>query len=100
MATKVTSATNYSIFEERQGWVWVPGREQEGKGGIEGNEGNDNTDDTKEKDAAWSFVSFFLKKETKDPWPRPLPSLGDVMIDPDPEYLVVQTTKHKHDNIK
>ena len=31
-----------------------------------------NADDTSEKDAAWSFVSFSLEKETKEPWPPPL----------------------------
>ena len=41
-----------------------------------------------EKDAARSFVSFFLEKETKEPLPTPPLSLGlgDVMMNPDPEY--------------
>ena len=43
------------------------GGEQEGEEGVEGNEGNGDADKTKEKDAAWSFISFFLKKETNEP---------------------------------
>ena len=48
------------------------GGEQEGGGGVEGNEGIGDANDTNEKDAAWSFISFSLEKETKDPWPPPL----------------------------
>ena len=44
----------------------------EAEGGLGGNEGIDNVDNTSEKDAAWSFVSFSLEKETKEPWPPPL----------------------------
>ena len=44
----------------------------EGEGGVGGNEGIGNADDASEKDAAWSFVSFSLEKETKEPWPPPL----------------------------
>ena len=42
--------------------------EQEGGGGVGGNEGIGDADDANEKDAAWSFVSFSLEKETKEPW--------------------------------
>ena len=62
-----------------------PGGEQEGEGGVEGNEGNGDADDAKEKNDAPSFVSFSSEKGTKEPWPPPLLSLGDVMMDPDPE---------------
>ena len=46
-----------------------PEGEKEGEGGVGGNEGIGDTDDTKEKDAAWSLVSFSSEKETKEPWP-------------------------------
>ena len=41
--------------------------------------------DAKEKDAAQSFVAFSSEKETKEPWSPPLLSLGDVLMDLDPE---------------
>ena len=62
-----------------------PGGEQEGEWGVGGNEGNGDADDAKEKNDAPSFVSFSSEKGTKEPWPPPLLSLGDVMMDPDPE---------------
>ena len=49
-----------------------PEGDKEWEGGVGGNEGIDNADDASEKDAVWSFVSFFLEKETKEPWPPPL----------------------------
>ena len=52
-----------------------------------GDKGNGNADDAKERNAARSFVSFFSEKEAEEPWPPPLLSLGDVMMDPDPEQL-------------
>ena len=60
-----------------------PRGEQEGEGGVEGNEGNGDVDEAKEKNAAWSFVSFSSEKETKEPWPPPLLFLGDAMMDPE-----------------
>ena len=42
--------------------------EKEGEGGVGGNEGVGNTYDMKEKDAAWSLISFSPEKETKEPW--------------------------------
>ena len=45
--------------------------EKEGKGGVGGNEGISDADDTKEKNAAWSLVSFSSEKETEEPWPFP-----------------------------
>ena len=62
-----------------------PGGEQEGEWGVGGNKGNGDADDAKEKNAARSFVFFSTEKETKELWPPPLLSLGDVMMDPDPE---------------
>ena len=59
--------------------------EQEGEGGVGGSNGNDDADYAKEKDAAWSFVSFPSEKKTKKPWPPPYLTLVDVMMDPDPE---------------
>ena len=57
-----------------------------GEGGVRGNKENREADNGMEKDAARSFVSFSSEKETKEPWhPPPLLSLGDVMVDPDPE---------------
>ena len=44
--------------------------------------GNDGDDDAKEMGAARSFVSISSEKETKDPLRL---SLGDDMMDPDPE---------------
>ena len=81
---------------EKEGWI---GGDKEGEGGGGGNEGIGNTDDASEKDAAWSFVSFSLEKETKEPWPPPLLYLSEVMLDLNP-YQRVQTTKHKDDNNK
>ena len=60
-------------------------REGGGWGGVGGNKGNGNTDDAKEKDAARSFISFSSEKETEEPWPPPLLSLRDIMMDPDLE---------------
>ena len=48
------------------------GGEQEGVGGVGGIKGIGDADNANEKDAAWSFVSFSLEKETKEPWPPPL----------------------------
>ena len=61
------------------------GGEQEGGVGVGGNEGIGDADDANEKDAALSFVfvSFSSEKETKEPWPPHLLSLGDVMMDPE-----------------
>ena len=39
--------------------------DKEGEGGVGGNEGIDKADDANKKDAARSFVSFSLRKETK-----------------------------------
>ena len=65
------------------------GGESEGEGGVGGHEGNSGVGDAKKKDAVWSFVSFSSKEETKEPWPPPpYVSLGGVMMDPDPEYIV------------
>ena len=47
-------------------------------------------DDSEETNAARSFVSFSSEKETKEPWPPPLLSLGDDMLNPDPEGGVGQ----------
>ena len=63
-----------------------PGERAGGGVGVGGNEGNDDADDAKEKNAARSFVSFSLEKETKEPWP-PLLFLGNVMLDPNPHQL-------------
>ena len=52
-----------------------------------GNEGNGDADDAKKRNAARSIVSFSSEKEAEEPWPPPLLSLGDVMMDPDPEQL-------------
>ena len=52
-----------------------------------GDKGNDNADGAKERNAARSFVTFSSEKEAEEPWPPPLLSLGDVMMDPDPEQL-------------
>ena len=52
-----------------------------GRAGGGENEGNGDADDAKEKDAARSFVSFSSEKEAKKPWPPPLLSLGDFMMD-------------------
>ena len=38
--------------------IRIPGREQEGEGGVGWNEGNGDADDAKEKDAVRSFMSF------------------------------------------
>ena len=59
-----------------------------GEGGVRGNKENREADNGMEKDAARSFVSFSSEKETKEPWPPPPLSLGlgDVMMNPDPEY--------------
>ena len=48
------------------------GGEHEGEGAVGENEGNGDADGAKEKDAAWSLVSFSSEKETKEPWPPPL----------------------------
>ena len=53
------------------------GGEQEGKGGVAGREGNGDADDAKEKDTAWSFVSFSSERETKEPLSPPSFSPGD-----------------------
>ena len=45
------------------------GGEQEGGGGVGENEGIGDADGANEKDAAWSFISLFSEKETKEPWP-------------------------------
>ena len=47
---------------------------------------NDNTNDVKEKNAV-TFVSSSSEEETKEHWPPSLLSLGDVMLDPDPDHL-------------
>ena len=57
-----------------------------GEGGVRGNKGNGDLDDAKEKNAA-SFVSFSSEEKTKEPWPPPFLSLGEVMLDPDPDQL-------------
>ena len=57
------------------------GGEQEGEGRAGGNEGIGDANDANEKDTAWSFVSFSLEKKTKEPWPPPFLSLGDVTMD-------------------
>ena len=59
--------------------------DKEGGGRVGGNDGIGIADDASKKDAAWSFVSFSLEKETKEPWPPPLFSLGGGMMDPDLE---------------
>ena len=46
-----------------------PEGDKEREGGVRGNEGISNADNASEKDAAWSFVSFFVEKETTEPWP-------------------------------
>ena len=66
----------------------IHGGEQEGEGEVGGNEGNGDANNAKEKDAAWSFVSFSSEKETKELWPSPPLSLGDVMMNPDPELYL------------
>ena len=48
-----------------------PEGNKEGEGVVGGNEGIGDADDANEKDAAWSFVSFSLEKETKEPWSLP-----------------------------
>ena len=54
--------------------------------GVRRDEGNGNADDTKEKNVT-SFVSSSSEEETKERWPPPLLSLGDDMLDPDPDQL-------------
>ena len=76
-----------------------PEGDKEGEGGLGGNEGIGSADDANKKDAAWSFVSFSLEKETKEPWPPPLLYLREVMLDLNPCQFV-QTAKHKGDNNK
>ena len=51
-------------LKEREGSIRG---EEEGEGRGGGNEGIGNADDASEKDATWSFVSFSLEKETKEP---------------------------------
>ena len=46
---------------------------------------NNSEDNAEETKAAHSFVSFSFEKETKEPCHPPLLSLGDDMMDPDPE---------------
>ena len=72
--------------------------EQETEGGVRGNKGNGDADGAKEKNVA-SFVSSSFEEETKEPWSPPLLSLGDVMLNPDPDQLhsTIQTNKHKDD---
>ena len=79
-----------------------PEGDKEVDGGVGRNKGIGDADDANEKDAAWSLVFFSSEKETKEPWPLlPAVSLGDVVIDPDPEYyLYLQTNKHTDDNNK
>ena len=49
-----------------------PEKDKEWERGVGGNEGIGNADDASDKDAAGSFISFSLEKETKDPRPPPL----------------------------
>ena len=64
-----------------------PGRRtEEGEGGVRWNKANGDANGAKETNAA-SFVSSSSEEETEEPWPPPLLSLGDVMLDPDPDQL-------------
>ena len=56
-----------------------------------GDKGNGNADDAEERNVERSFASFSLEKETMEPWPPPLLSLGDVMMGPNPNQLYRQT---------
>ena len=49
-----------------------------------GSKENGDKDDTEERNAAQSFISFSSEKEMKEPCPSPLLSLGDAMMNPDP----------------
>ena len=55
-----------------------------------GDKGNGNADDAEERNVERSFASFSLEKETMEPWPPPLLSLGDVMMGPNPNQLYRQ----------
>ena len=51
-----------SPLEEREGWIRG---DKEGEGGVGENERINDADNTREKDAAWSFVSFSSERDEK-----------------------------------
>ena len=55
-------------------------------------------DDAKERNVARSIVSFSLNKKAEEPWPPLLLFIEDIMIHLNPDYIVVQPNKHKHDH--